>query len=339
MAIEDVASLQNVVDCGDAVYANAVVDGIQILGLRINRGYLIARKGLNFPVVSGKTCLGAFVDASRAKILKYLDHPILAEGEVSSTFIFTGTQNYYHFMVFHLPSLFVLATDERPKVSVTILDGLPRSCENFVTKFISLFARGRPIELVHLKEGDYRLRDVIMPAISNKRLAIKVARFVQSVTFRDAGIDDAIKDLGPIKVFIQRGHSANGRNLINEKEIESWFISRGYVAVNPGTMTLEEQVLLFSRATHIVGTQGAALTNILFATNARDILMIASPLLDGDPFFAGIAARMNVPFRAIKGVLPPAIEGVPRSGGSLPHHLADFLLPLASVEAIAQSFA
>jgi capsular polysaccharide biosynthesis protein len=87
---------------------------------------------------------------------------------------------------------------------------------------------------------------------------------------------------------------------------------------------MEEQMLTFAHATHIVGVEGAALANILFATQAASAIVLQSPNASRDTFFSDIAAEMDLPYKAITGW---------RATSSLDDRSADFILPLHLLEA------
>ena len=55
-----------------------------------------------------------------------------------------------------------------------------------------------------------------------------------------------------------------GRPLHNEAEVAARLSRLGFVGVEPGTMSLEEQIRTFHAADHVVGVGGAAMTNIVF---------------------------------------------------------------------------
>jgi len=64
------------------------------------------------------------------------------------------------------------------------------------------------------------------------------------------------------KLFIRRRTKL--RRLVNEEEIEAALVTRGFVAVEPERLSLEEQIAAFSNAAMVVGATGAAITNVMF---------------------------------------------------------------------------
>lgn len=75
------------------------------------------------------------------------------------------------------------------------------------------------------------------------------------------------------RLFVTR----NGRRgLENNTELSNVFLQHGFSVVDPGTMSVREQVALFSQAVAIAGVHGSGLANILFAPASCRILEIFS---------------------------------------------------------------
>ena len=45
---------------------------------------------------------------------------------------------------------------------------------------------------------------------------------LQTVVLRSRGIEDPIKELGPLKLFVRREGGRGGRELLNQVEVETW---------------------------------------------------------------------------------------------------------------------
>ena len=67
------------------------------------------------------------------------------------------------------------------------------------------------------------------------------------------------------RIYVTRGASANNRRVLNEDEVTAALESRGFVLVDPGEMTVADQIRTFANADVIVATHGAALANLTFA--------------------------------------------------------------------------
>jgi len=64
------------------------------------------------------------------------------------------------------------------------------------------------------------------------------------------------------RVFIRR--QSTGRHVPNEAEIAEVLEAKGFVTVRPESLSLPEQVSLYSRARMVVGATGAAFANLIF---------------------------------------------------------------------------
>ena len=77
----------------------------------------------------------------------------------------------------------------------------------------------------------------------------------------------------PRKIFISRKNTDNSR-LVNEKEVQKICTDYNFEVVYPETMSLREQVNLFSTAEYILGATGAAFTNLIYASPKTKVLCI-----------------------------------------------------------------
>jgi hypothetical protein len=75
------------------------------------------------------------------------------------------------------------------------------------------------------------------------------------------------------KVFVCRG-SGHGRNIENRAALAEALSSRGFVAVQPEKLSLDDQVMLFAGADVIVAEFGAAMANVVFCRPGVKIVEI-----------------------------------------------------------------
>lgn len=75
----------------------------------------------------------------------------------------------------------------------------------------------------------------------------------------------AVEDFGQY-VYIQRGDSNNGRQLLNENELVNGLKKIGFKSFRLSELTVASQISLFSKARMIVGVHGAGFTNLAFAS-------------------------------------------------------------------------
>jgi capsular polysaccharide biosynthesis protein len=98
----------------------------------------------------------------------------------------------------------------------------------------------------------------------------------------------------PKRIYVTRGSAPNTRRLVQEDALMPLLEQRGFVRVEPGRMSVREQIDQFAAAEVIVAPHGAALTNLVFASPAVRVLEI----------FA--ASYVNATFWAITTSIPDA---------------------------------
>lgn len=70
---------------------------------------------------------------------------------------------------------------------------------------------------------------------------------------------------GPARLYVTRGERPNTRRYVQEAALWPRLERLGFVRVDPGTLTVQEQINCFSSAEVIVSPHGAGLTNMVFA--------------------------------------------------------------------------
>jgi capsular polysaccharide biosynthesis protein len=99
---------------------------------------------------------------------------------------------------------------------------------------------------------------------------------------------------GPSKVYLLR--PGKKRGVINEEELVAYLSERGWMAVDPETLPLAQQIQLFARAEAICGPHGAGFTNILWCRPGCVIVeLMAANYLNG--CFESISACLDVHHR------------------------------------------
>ena len=74
------------------------------------------------------------------------------------------------------------------------------------------------------------------------------------------------------RIYVTRGASANNRTVLNDDEVRAALQARGFVEVDPGALTVREQIRTFANAELIVATHGAALANLVFASPGSTVV-------------------------------------------------------------------
>ena len=200
-----------------------------------------------------------------------------------------GANNYGHILVEILPRIINLWRS--PHRDIRLL--LPNSMASFEPTIRSLlgllgiaaellFTRGQQID--HVRNLVY-----IGPVSQhNTRKSATLLAF-RDLLWRSLDITPQPRR----RLYVERPTSEQ-RSLTNAAEVRAVLDAAGYEAVHPATLPFNDQVALFSQASHVVGTLGAGLTNILFAPASCHVTMVDNGL--ADYFFWDLAALAGQSF-------------------------------------------
>ena len=82
---------------------------------------------------------------------------------------------------------------------------------------------------------------------------------------------------GPRRIYLTRGTAPNTRRYVEEPQLLPHLEQRGFTRLDPGTLSVQEQIDVFSGADVIVAPHGAGLTNVAFSPpGVRVLEMFAS---------------------------------------------------------------
>lgn len=79
---------------------------------------------------------------------------------------------------------------------------------------------------------------------------------------------------GGKRVYVKR--VSTYRALLNDAEVEHCLAGHGFLSVDPGQLSIKEQVELFAQAEIVIGPSGAALTNIVWCSGHARVLVLHS---------------------------------------------------------------
>jgi capsular polysaccharide biosynthesis protein len=81
---------------------------------------------------------------------------------------------------------------------------------------------------------------------------------------------------GRLRLYISRRDSPR-HPMVNEPEVETWLVQRGFQPVLPREMSIRDQARLFAQAEVIVAPNGSALANLVFSPSGPKVLELFSP--------------------------------------------------------------
>jgi hypothetical protein len=221
-----------------------------------------------------------------------------AEGEstysvMEDGIIFLGQSNYWHFLV---DGMATLRGPFGGAQSVYFRKDVPRPWCSFVLEFLAFEHPNARFVARTIPDGISLLRGVRSPWVGalGGRLSALRNRLASLRTFSGAEVTQT--------EFIWVSRSAAGyRRLLNEDELIS--ITRRYlgevIVVDPGRLSLREQISLFGSCRYIAGAHGAGLCNAIFASAPRGILELWHSM--EQPFFRALSVAVGCDYEAIKG--------------------------------------
>ncbi|MCA3277368.1 MAG: DUF563 domain-containing protein [Roseomonas sp.] len=192
--------------------------------------------------------------------------------EVENCIYIGSNDNYYHFIIDEIGRLAAIEDDPRFASNPILIDdrarlwqrqllvrlGIPQSRFKVVDFTVSLLAR----------------QLVLPPLLSRNMIAHPKA--VQFLRRRLAPEADSASPVPGRRLYLaRRSLGIREARLLNERSLIERFKRAGFSIVDTGSMSLGEQIELFSGAEVIAGPGGAAFTNILFTPKEARMLTLA----------------------------------------------------------------
>ena len=109
----------------------------------------------------------------------------------------------------------------------------------------------------------------------------------------------------PRRIFVTRPGGRNTRRLIEEPQLWPQLEQRGFVRIDPGSMSVRDQIDHFAAADVIVGIHGAALTNLVFASPGVRVLELFTSTYVKHCFWAITENLEGATYRYLVGGEPP----------------------------------
>jgi capsular polysaccharide biosynthesis protein len=215
-----------------------------------------------------------------------------------------GSNNYYHFLLDVLPRLAVLEgclpdltpdamylpTQTRYQREILALTGLDS---------------GSPAVVETRKHRAVRAETLLVPCLPNPD---ELAPSWLVGWLRDRLPAGDTKDL-PRRIYVTRGQRPNTRRLETEAQLWPELERRGFTRIDPGSMSVRDQIDHFAAAEAIIGVHGAALTNLLFARPGVRVLELFAPAYLKHCFWSITQSIPGAEYRYLVGDGEPVSEG------------------------------
>jgi hypothetical protein len=193
------------------------------------------------------------------------DEPLHVDGRLG-VLAARGDGNYYHFLMDSLTRLGVLA--QAPSIAAPERWYVPLQTP-FQRELLDLFGVA-PSQRLDAGANPHVRAEVLVvpgpPAMTEKNPP-------WAVEFLRSRLLPSVDTSGPRRrIFITRGPSANNRTVVNEDALLALLAARDFEAVDPGALSVVEQIRTFATASVIVAPHGAALANLMFASPGASVV-------------------------------------------------------------------
>lgn len=139
---------------------------------------------------------------------------------------------------------------------------------------------GAPAERVVAIDQPLRCERLLVPtpAIKARRYVHPIASTIfdriSTLRFSEAPPSPALAEVGP-KVYLSRA-GVDERRLDNEAEIEALVSEHGFSVIRPEAFSLEDQMRIYARTTHLIGPGGSGMHNAVFAPPHTKVMILGS---------------------------------------------------------------
>ena len=181
-----------------------------------------------------------------------------------------GSRNYYHFLLDVLPRWGILQ-ESLPGLEPDHVY-VPRST-SYQRELLALVGLDAYDLVATEKNRAVSADHLLVPCIPNP---LEMAP-TWTVEWIRACIPAVRTDDKPRMLYVTRGSGPNTRRLVDEADLWPLMEQRGFVRIDPGTMSVRDQIDHFAAADVIVGLHGAALSNLVFAKPGARVLEMFAP--------------------------------------------------------------
>ncbi len=232
--------------------------------LEITNGIVVGDYGAN--VTPGGTL--DYETSEYFGITGWREHPIFlrrrlppvehVDGTLVSLATRGGSINYYHYLLDVLPR-FGVFEETMPGRRADALY-VPQGAQ-YQRDLLAMVGLGDYPVVETLKHRAVEADRLIVPCLPNPQ-EVAPRGTVEWLRSRLPALDTADK---PKRIYVTRGAARNTRRVVQEDALMPLLEDRGFVRIEPGGMSVREQIDHFAAAEVIVAPHGAALTNLVFA--------------------------------------------------------------------------
>jgi capsular polysaccharide biosynthesis protein len=180
-----------------------------------------------------------------------------------------GDGNYYHFLMDALARIGVL--DQAPTVAPPDRWYVPARTR-FQRELLGLFDLGADRIVDAEQHPHVRAQCLVVPGwpAETQMNPPWVVGFLRERLLSTAGVP--AREAPTRRIYITRGAAANNRSVRNEPAVLEALGERSFEHVDPGSMSVVDQIRTFAQAKVIVAPHGAALVNLVFASPGARVI-------------------------------------------------------------------
>lgn len=199
--------------------------------------------------------------------------------------------NFYHWVAHTIPTLHALSQLNEPVRLV-----LPEHMHPWQFETLELFGLASDAH-IRLQQGrQYAFRALNYITFVNGSVDFAVSELSRAAYARLREATGAATKSAGRRLYIERGGSAN-RHVPNEAELADALEELGFERVRPETLSLTEQIHLFSEAGMVMGMLGAGMANIAWCQPGTLIYELV-PSHHINPCFAAMATQGDLQYWA-----------------------------------------
>ena len=189
---------------------------------------------------------------------------------IENGFVVVNTRNISHFLLEDLPVLIVISNRRIPVTVIVRSDSLRGVNEILETYFSPRLDILRTDDVVIAKKAFFVTRSEEPPFVRSQYVEL-IRKYV--LNYKMSPDNEGNRFTGELKIFISRSRSRI-RAIENERELENYLSSKGYIIVFLEELSFSQQVDTIRHARVIVGLHGAGLTNVLWARSECQVIEI-----------------------------------------------------------------
>lgn len=208
--------------------------------------------------------------------------------------------NYAHWMLDILPRILLGASERELDDRVILLTGALTSWQRETLELLGVNL-DRIVCVTH--STPVELADVVLPVTSEGLFFFPDAFNLLRRRFVATGL---MSSQPPTRrLFVVR--KAGFRHLLNNGDVESYFLGLGFEKVSPGELSVADQVRIFSEAKEVVAVGGAAVANMAFMQPGASVLVLG-PSSNYGNYFAYLASLLNIQYGGVLGAPVPDLK-------------------------------